>query len=80
MYFHFSTKKIIEAGAVLLGCRSQRRMSYLRLLKLLYMADRESLKETGWPIIGTQPVAMDYGPVHSEVYDLVKGTHRDSLQ
>jgi hypothetical protein len=75
-YFHFGTKKIVQAASVLLQCRAERQMSYLRLLKLLYIADRESLKETGWPIVGTEPVAMDHGPVHSKVLDLVKGNRR----
>lgn len=52
-------------------------MSYLRLLKLLYIADRESLKQTFRPIIGTRTVAMKNGPLHSEVLDLVKGQHSD---
>lgn len=38
-------------------------MSYLRMLKLLYLADRESLKETGHTITGDRVVAMEHGPV-----------------
>jgi len=75
MYFHFGTKKIVEAAAVLLGLEARCRMSYLRLLKLLYIADRQSLLQTGRPIIGTRPVAMDHGPAHSEVLDLINGQH-----
>ena len=78
MYFHFGTRKVIEAAGLLLRCRANRRMSYLRLLKLLYIADRESLGETGRPIIGTRPVAMDHGPVHSEVLDWINGKRRGS--
>lgn len=61
----------------MLRAEAGRRMSYLRLLKLLYIADRESLRERGRPIVGTRPVAMDYGPVLSEVLNLVKGEHAD---
>ena len=76
MVFRFGTHKVIQAAAVLL--RLERgRMSYLRLLKLLYIADREYLSATGRPIIGTRLVAMKQGPLHSEVYDLVKGGHSD---
>ena len=77
MYFRFGTRKIVEAAAVLLRQEACRRMSYLRLLKLLYITDRESLRESGRPIVGTRPVAMQFGPVLSEVLDLVKGQHRD---
>ncbi len=78
MYFDFGTRKIIEAAAVLLRSEACHRMGYMRLLKLLYIADRESLAETGRPIVGTRPVAMDLGPVHSKALDLVRGTHYDA--
>jgi uncharacterized phage-associated protein len=47
-------------------------MEYLRLLKLLYIADRELLAETGRTLTGDRAVAMKQGPVLSAVYDLVK--------
>ncbi|HVC95569.1 MAG TPA: Panacea domain-containing protein [Pirellulales bacterium] len=75
MYFHFGVEKTIQAAAVLLRSEPNQRMEYLRLLKLLYIADRESLAEVRRPIIGGRPVAMDHGPLHSEVLDLVKGAH-----
>jgi uncharacterized phage-associated protein len=74
MYFQFGTRKIVEAVAVLLQSRQDHRMGRRRLLKLLYVADRESLREVGRPIIGTELVAMDQGPVHGKVYDLIKGS------
>ena len=78
MYFNFGTRKIVEAVGVLLKSESCcNSMEYLRLLKLLYIADRESIRETGRPIVGTKTVAMDNGPLHSEVYDLVKEQHFD---
>lgn len=46
-------------------------MSYLRLLKLLYIADRESLRQARRPIVGTRPVAMKNGPLHGKVLDLI---------
>ena len=77
MFFRCKTEKAIQAAAVLLRLAADRRMSYLRLLKLLYIADRESLKRSLRPIIGSRPVAMKEGPLHSEVLDLVKGRHVD---
>jgi uncharacterized phage-associated protein len=74
MYFRFSTKKMIQAAAILLR-QARDRMEYLRLLKLLYIADREHLRAFHRPIIGTRLVAMKNGPLHSEVYDLIKGEH-----
>jgi len=40
--------------------------------KLLYFADLRHLERYGRPITGDQYVAMDYGPVPSNTYDLVK--------
>src|SRR5205085_12148203 len=65
----------MQAIAALLHFHGTREMSYLRLLKLLYIADRESLRETGRPITGDQVVAMKHGPVLTSVYSLVKGEH-----
>ncbi len=73
--FRFPIRKTIEAAGVLAGFEHSLRISRLRLLKLLYIADRESLKETGRPMLGVKAVAMDHGPLHSEVFDLVKGEH-----
>lgn len=74
MFFRFSTKKIVQAVGVLLR-EARGRMEYLRLLKLLYIADREHLQSFLHPIVGTRLVAMKNGPLHSEVYNLVKGEH-----
>jgi hypothetical protein len=45
------------------------------LLKLLYIAERESVAETGRPILGSTLVAMPHGPLHSKVFDLIRGVH-----
>ncbi len=67
-------EKAIQAAGVLLR-REGKRLSRLRLLKLLYIADRIALQTTGSPILGSKLVAMRHGPVHSEVFDLIKGVH-----
>ena len=43
MPYRFNISKAIEAAGVLLREEPSRRMSRIRLLKLLYIADRESL-------------------------------------
>ena len=72
MHFRFHFEKALQAAGVLMGLDGDR-MEYLRLLKLLYIADREMLAETGSPITGDRAVAMKHGPVLSQVYDLLKG-------
>jgi uncharacterized phage-associated protein len=73
--FRFNLQKTIQAIAALMHFHESTRMSYLRVIKLLFLADRESLKDTGRPITGDQIVAMQQGPVLSQVYDLIKGEH-----
>ena len=50
-------------------------MGRMRLLKLLVIADRDCIKKTGRPILGSKVVAMNNGPLHSDVYNLIKGEH-----
>jgi uncharacterized phage-associated protein len=68
----FNLDKTIQASAVLAKQHSNR-ISRLRLLKLLYISDRESIRETGRPITGDSVVAMKNGPVLSRTYNLIKG-------
>jgi uncharacterized phage-associated protein len=68
----FNAKKAVQAAAVLLKHSPGLQMPYLRLLKLLYIAERESLREVMRPVIGGRTVAMRQGPLHSDVYDLIK--------
>jgi uncharacterized phage-associated protein len=49
-------------------------MHYYRLLKLLYVADRECLRETSRPIVGGRYIATARGPLHRTLLDLVNGS------
>src|SRR5688500_4690350 len=77
MVIPFNVMKVVQASAVLLK-KHGGRMSRLRLVKLLYIADRESLSQTLRPITGDHPAAMEHGPVPSQTYDLIKRKHVDS--
>ncbi|HLX63885.1 MAG TPA: Panacea domain-containing protein [Planctomycetota bacterium] len=72
--YHFNFKKALQSAAFLLSLEDQC-MNYMRLLKLLYIADRESLKQTGEPITSDAPYAMERGPVPTRIFDFIKGTH-----
>jgi uncharacterized phage-associated protein len=76
------TAKLIEATSVLLGCESNdHAMEYIRLLKLLYLADRELIKRTGQRMFSSERcVAMKHGPLHSRVLDLIKYQDPDSQE
>jgi uncharacterized phage-associated protein len=69
-YLPFNERKATEAAAYLLKLRGGR-MSYMKLIKLLYLADREALLRWGRPISTDRYVSMDRGPVLSHVFNLV---------
>lgn len=59
--------------AVLLrGAGESKTENYMKLIKILYYADRESLRLTGRPITGDSVYAMMRGPVLSNVLDLIR--------
>jgi hypothetical protein len=70
--FRFQPLRATQAAALLAKLEGGR-INYTKMLKLLYLADRRSLVETGRPITGDRVVNMANGPVLSEVYDYVKG-------
>src|SRR5665213_4351225 len=72
--FKFSLDKAIQAIGVIFREEDSTVLEYLRIIKLLYIAERESISEIGRTIIGDRIVAMDDGPVMSHVYDLMKGS------
>jgi len=72
--FSFDERKAAAAAAYLLSLEGKR-MNYMRLLKLLYLAERQSLATLRMPIIGDTPFSMDQGPVLSRVYDLIRANN-----
>jgi len=66
----FNERKATEAAARLLRLRGGR-MSYMKLIKLLYLVDREALLRWGQPVTTDRYVSMDHGPVLSHVYSLI---------
>ncbi|MCE9583304.1 MAG: SocA family protein [Planctomycetes bacterium] len=69
--FDFDSRKAIEAAGFFLS-RHGKKLNRFHLLKVLYLADRESIRKFHRPICGGEYVSMDYGPVLSRVYDLIK--------
>ena len=67
----FNEAKATQAAARLLKLRGGK-MSYIKLIKLLYLADREALIRWGRPITTDCYVSMDNGPVVSRIYDLIR--------
>ena len=73
----FNEQKAAQAAAYFLF-RSGKPLSVLKLMKLLYLAERRSFQKFGEPMIGDVLVSMDHGPVLSRTYNHIKGVTRSS--
>lgn len=74
----FNQTKATQAAALFLRLEGGQ-MPYMKLLKLLYLADREAIRQRCSPVSGDCFVSMEHGPVLSHVYDLIKGQEADSV-
>ncbi|SLN63898.1 hypothetical protein ROA7450_03357 [Roseovarius albus] len=52
-------------------------INVLKVVKLVYLADRESLRLRGHPIQDEVRVSMPHGPVNSTTLDYLNGAYRD---
>src|SRR5436190_21060219 len=77
--FRVDVPKTVQAICLLLKAMKTDRLEYISILKILYIADRESLAERGAPITGDVPVAMKNGPVLSAVYALINHQREKDL-
>lgn len=68
----FSEQKVAQMAAYFLNRRGGR-MAYLKLMKLLYLADRESMDRYSAPISDDHHVSMTHGPVLSNTLNLITG-------
>lgn len=68
----FDERRTAEAAAFLLY-RGGGSLPLIKLVKLLYLAERLSLQRYGEPITGDKLVSMPHGPVLSMTYDHIKG-------
>ncbi len=68
----FNERKVAQMAAFLLE-KSGVSMPHLKLMKLLYLSDREAMGRYGIPISGDRIVAMPHGPVLSMTLNLMDG-------
>jgi uncharacterized phage-associated protein len=71
----FNERRTAQAAAFLLH-RSGGQLPLIKLMKLLYLAERKSLQLYGVPITGDKLVSMPNGPVLSKTYDHMNGAAR----
>jgi uncharacterized phage-associated protein len=68
----FNERKAAQIAAWFLR-RQGGRMAHLKLIKLMYLADRQAMDEYGFPITGDLAVSMPHGPVLSMTLNYVNG-------
>lgn len=69
----FNERKVAQMAAFFLGQVQGGRMSHLKLMKLLYLAEREALRSLGLHLTGDHLVSMPHGPVLSMTLNLMVG-------
>lgn len=74
----FDERKIAQVAAYFLH-KAGGKLHHLMLLKLMYIADRESLHDYGCPISEDRMVSMPYGPVLSRTLNFMNGNVRSSV-
>lgn len=72
--FDFDARRFVNAAAYLVERCPE--VTKMKLSKLLYFADKQHLLSYGKPIIGDRYVKMEFGPVPSSGYDLMKHDER----
>ena len=71
MRFPFNLKQSIQSAGFLLNL-SGGHMDYMKLLKLLYISDRDYLRTNGETITGDDIFALPRGPVLSHIYSYIR--------
>lgn len=70
MKSRFDEAKSTQVAGVLLQLAGNR-MNYMKLIKLMYIIDREALKRWGYPLTGDEYYSLPHGPIVSRVFDLI---------
>lgn len=68
----FKHRKVAQIAAVFAE-KEGGAINLLKLIKLMYLADRQSFARHGLPISFDRYVSMNHGPVLSRTYDLING-------
>jgi len=66
-------RKVAQMATFFLRQTSDKRLPHLKLMKLLYLADRCAVKNFGRPMSGDRFVSMRHGPALSQTLDLMDG-------
>jgi len=71
----FNQKKAQHLISYILS-KFDRRIECIKLIKLVYYIDRESIAQTGFSVSTDRYVSMKHGPVSSNIYSLINDEYR----
>jgi uncharacterized phage-associated protein len=71
--FVFNEQKTAQIAAWFLA-QERGTMPHLKLMKLMYLAERESMEKHGFPMTGDRFVSMEHGPVLSRTLNHINGS------
>jgi uncharacterized phage-associated protein len=74
----FNARKAAQVVAYLANKAPNARLNILKAIKLVYLADRESLRQSGFPILDDDRFSMPHGPVNSTTLRLANGELEDA--
>lgn len=69
----FNEQKVAQMSAFFLNQADKKTLSNLKLMTLLYIAERESVREFGYPMSEDMCLSMPHGPVLSMTLELMNG-------
>lgn len=72
-------EKLVQIVGYLLK-KNDNRLNYTKLVKILYLADKESYRAINRSMTGDMYYALPQGPVLSNLLDLIKGKAENCLQ
>ena len=74
----YNPRKAAQVIAYFASKTADLRLHLVKAVKLVYLADRESLKRFGFPILDEDRYSMPKGPVNSTTYRYINGEYEDS--
>ncbi len=67
----FDERKTVQVAALLVK-KFDNKLDRGKLLKMIYLIDRKSLEDRGYPVTFDRPYNMKFGPILSHTYRLMK--------
>ncbi len=71
----YDPRKAAQTIAYLAIKNGAKPLNVVKTVKLVYLADRESMAQFGFPIQDEPRVSMKHGPVNSRTYAFINGEH-----